>query len=85
MRINNFDVKEKAEKIEKVVVQYSDGTTKEITKGAVVELKHVGNEAKLNFELTDFTYEELSILMFGILEAGVKMGIFGDDGEEGEE
>lgn len=74
-------IKEKDVEIEKIIIKYEDGTEKEITKGAVVNMTPEENtdEVTLNFEFIDFSGNDLTNLIYGITEMGVRMGLFEDN------
>jgi hypothetical protein len=70
--------------VEKIVIKYADGTEKEITKGAVINMtpNEETDEVTMNFEFVDFKGTDLTNMVYGVVEMGTRMGMF--DGSEDE-
>lgn len=64
--------------VDQIIVKYDDGTERVIRKGAVIEYKEEGEEGTLTFEFVDISGKELTSIIYGATEMGVKMGMFED-------
>lgn len=76
--MGNMKKTTKENNVEKVIIKYDDGTEREIEKGLAIEYKTEGEEGTLTFEFADIRGEELSSIIYGVTEMGVKMGMFED-------
>ena len=75
--------KEKESMVEKIVIKYEDGTSKEIEKGAIITVDKDENEDNhLTFEFADISGSELTTLILGVMQMGVEMGLFNDEDEQ---
>lgn len=78
MKINKSDIA-----IKKITVTYSDGTTKEIDKGAVIETNETDDGMKMDIEFCKFSGNDLINMIYGILDFAGNSGML-DDMEEDE-
>ncbi|WP_234121167.1 hypothetical protein [Clostridium hydrogenum] len=75
MSINENDVD-----VKKITIIYSDGTSKTINKGAVIEQNETDGEIKLNMEFCKFSGNDLINMIYGILEFASNTGML--DGKD---
>ncbi len=70
--------------IEKIIVKYDDGTEKEISKGVIITLNKNENqdEEKMTFEFADIKRNELANILYGVIQMGNKIGLFGGGDED---
>lgn len=68
------------EEIKKIIVEYEDGSVKELNKGAVVSFRYdeITEEHKITIEMKDFKRRDLEILIEAMIETGDRMGMFDD-------
>lgn len=64
--------------ISKVIAVFTDGTHKEIKKGAVIGFEHKGDMVETNVELIDCTHSDIEQLVYGIAQLADHLGILGD-------
>lgn len=67
----------------RVVVEYDDGSTRELEKGAVWHFEKdesKPNAMQLTAELINISAKELCLIVKGAIELGARMGLFGDLG-----
>lgn len=67
--------------IEKIVLHYTDGTTKAVNKGFIADLipGDDGETCEITFHMVHISGVELSNMVEGIVELGLKMGLFGGE------
>lgn len=58
--------------IRRLIVEYEDGTTKEIEKGFTARV----DNNNVSFDMVNMENSDLSILCLSVLEMGDKLGIF---------
>ncbi len=70
--------------IERIIVKYDDGTEKEISKGVIITLNKNENqdEEKMTFEFADIKRNELANILYGVIQMGNKIGLFGGGDED---
>jgi hypothetical protein len=68
--------------IEKIVIHYTDGTTKEVHKGFIanMEINESNQEAEMTFLMTHMSGTEMRYIVNGMVEFGYKAGFFEDKG-----
>lgn len=71
---NDVDVKE-------ITVAYSDGTSRVISKGAVIEPSENDGERTLDMEFCSFSVYDLINMVYGILKFASNAGILDDKDE----
>lgn len=67
----------------RVVVEYDDGSTRELEKGAVWHFEKDESEPnamRLTAELINISARELCLIVDGTIKLGAQMGLFGDLG-----
>ena len=69
--------------IEKIVLHYSDGTTKEVSKGFIAGMKvdEANQQAAMTFSMVHIGGKELKYIVSGVVELGLKLGMFNDANE----
>jgi len=69
--------------VEKIVLHYSDGTTKEVIKGFIASMKidETKQEAHLTFNMVHMNGAEMKYIVNGMVEFGLKAGFFNDSEE----
>lgn len=70
--------------IERIIVKYDDGTEKEISKGVIITLNKNENqdEEKMTFEFADIKRNELANILYGVIQMGNKIRLFGGGDED---
>lgn len=70
--------------IERIIVKYDNGTEKEISKGVIITLNKNENqdEEKMTFEFADIKRNELANILYGVIQMGNKIGLFGGGDED---
>ena len=70
--------------IERIIVKYDDGTEKEISKGVIITLSKNENqdEEKMTFEFADIKRNELANILYGVIQMGNKIRLFGGGDED---
>jgi len=78
---------EEEKDIVKIVLHYADGTTKEINQGFVasVDRNESAGKATMTFEMVHISGSDLSLIVEGVIQFGVRMGMFGDPESAGDE
>lgn len=74
--------------IEDIILLYDDGSVKRLDKGMVVHFKEDDPESSavgMTVDLLETTKEDLGIIMAGVLQFGVNLGMFDDPVFDGEE
>lgn len=71
--------------VKNIVIKYDDGTEREISKGAIIEYNSDGEKANLEFEFKDCGGNDLSNIIYGILQMAAQMGLFNDSESEVEQ
>ena len=61
-----------------ITVKYDNGEEKDITKGLIITVKEEGEESNLTFEFANIEGRELAIILYGVIQMGVEMGLLGD-------
>lgn len=67
----------------RIVVEYDDGSTRELEKGAVWHFEKDESEPntmRITAELINISAKELRLIVDGAIELGARMGLFGDIG-----
>ncbi|MEG0728153.1 MAG: hypothetical protein RR420_00885 [Anaerovoracaceae bacterium] len=62
--------------IDKIIVKYTDGTEKEIDKGVAVSVTKGIEENTFKMDMKNISGQDLTMLIQGFLELGIKMGMF---------
>lgn len=68
---------EKDREVEKFIVCYDNGYQRVIDKGFFCEMQEEDGVCILNFIMSHVSGRELEHIVFGCLELGVKLGMFG--------
>lgn len=63
--------------VENFIVNYSDGTQRTIEKGFFCEIKPEGDESLLTFIMANCSGQDLATIVYGCVELGEKLGLFG--------
>lgn len=71
-------VNKKEKDVEKITISYSDGTIKEIPKGAIVTLDQYNKEIKMNMEFKSMSGTDLINMCYGIMEFAANAGMLKD-------
>jgi hypothetical protein len=67
--------------VEKIMVHYEDGTTKDIEKGVVFTMQDTGHgECSITAEMVNIAGRDLYTIVSGVIEMAYKIGMFNDDG-----
>lgn len=79
--------KETNREIEKIVVVYDDGSTKEITKGCAWNLPEdeVTDPVELCLELVNCGGKDLEMIVSSAIQLGMQLGMFREDDDGGYE
>lgn len=72
---------EEEKDVEKIVIHYGDGTEKVIDKGFFCNMKEENGEMALEFTMCHVAGKELEAIVYGCVELGFKLGMFGKDQE----
>lgn len=64
--------------ISKVIAFFTDGTQREIDKGAVIGIEYKGDEVKTRIELIDCAYADIVLLVCSIVRLADDIGILRD-------
>lgn len=75
---------QKEKNVEKIVIHYEDGTEKKIEKGFFCGLKEEDGAVVLDFTMCHIAGKEISMIVEGCLQLGLKLGMFGES-EQGQE
>lgn len=67
--------------IENFTVNYTDGTQKVIDKGFFCEIKEGEEESTLSFLMAHCSGKDIATIVYGCVELGYKMGLFGGQSE----
>lgn len=75
---------------EKIIVQYDDGSTKELTKAVAFHFEPVpGNDNQIcvTADMVQVTGKDLAMIVEGVVEMAYRLGLFGgsDAGQEDED
>lgn len=73
----NNEVETEEKDIENFVVNYTDGTQRVIDKGFFCEINEGKEEATLSFLMAHCRGEDIATIVYGCVELGYKMGLFG--------
>ncbi len=70
---------ENGKDIEKIVLHYTDGTIQTVDKGFIADLipSDDGETCEITFHMVHISGNELSNMIEGVTELGLKMGMFG--------
>lgn len=71
--------------VEKFIVCYDNGEQKIIDKGFFCEMKEEDGACVLSFIMSHVSGRELQHIVFGCLELGMKLGMFGEKRGDGRE
>lgn len=65
----------------RIVIEYEDAPTREISKGFVAQFtENDGDDAvTATFDMVGMSGKDLEILVFSVIELGVKLGFFGKE------
>ncbi|WP_283682717.1 hypothetical protein [Parablautia sp. Marseille-Q6255] len=81
----NMDFGNREPDVEKFVVYYDNGEQRVIDKGFFCEMKEEEGACVLSFIMSHVSGRELEHIVFGCVELGVKLGMFGEkEGNESE-
>lgn len=73
----------KEKEVLRIVVEYDDGTNREVTKGLVSTMEYTeGNTAEITAECVGLSGREFSDFIYGLSKLGVDLGILSAKGEE---
>ena len=78
----------KNREITEVKVKYSDGEEKTTKKCLIVdlnELKREENLVKIRYDLVNVSGQDLDVLVWAMVDLGLKMGVFDKKGEKKDE
>lgn len=70
--------------IENFTVNYTDGTQKTINKGFFCEIKEGTEETSLDFLMTHCSGKDIATIVYGCIELGCKIGLFGGQSDKDE-
>lgn len=72
--------------IEKIVLHFTDGTTKEVHKGFIagMEIDEDKKEARMTFNMCHMSGGEMKYIVNGMVEFGLKTGLLGNGDETNE-
>ena len=70
--------------ISKIILQYSDGSTKDIDKGFIAKVEPIeqGDQTEITFNLVNISGSDLKVMISAIVELGFKLGMFNSDESE---
>lgn len=68
--------------IEKIVLHFTDGSTKEVPKGFIanMEVDEAKQQATMTFHMCHMSGAEMQYIVNGMVEFGLKAGFFDEDG-----
>lgn len=68
--------------IEKIVLHFSDGTTKEVNKGFIanMEVDDKAKQANLTVSMVNISGAEIRFIVEGMVEFGIRAGFFKEGG-----
>ena len=71
---------ESEKEIGKIVIHYTDGSTSEISKGFIANIEDSKTEGKstITFEMVGISGRDLVTVVEGVVQLGMRMGMFGD-------
>ena len=81
-------IKNKNREITEVKVKYSDGEEKITKKCLIVDLNEIKREenlVKIQYDLVNVSGEDLDVLVWAMVDLGLKMGVFDKKGEKKDE
>lgn len=69
--------------IEKIVLYFADGTTKEVNKGFIagMQIDESKQQASMTFNMVHISGAEMRYIVNGMLEFGMKAGFFNERNE----
>lgn len=80
--MSGIEKMQKRDDIKNFTINYEDGTQKTIEKGFFCEIKEGKEEATLSFLMAHCRGEDIATIVYGCVELGVQMGLFGDINSE---
>ena len=68
----------KEREVEKITIDYDDGTEKTVEKGFFCNMKEENGETALEFTMCHVEGKEIEAIVCGCVELGLKLGMFGE-------
>lgn len=81
-------IKNRNKEITEIKVKYSDGEEKTTKKCLIVDLNEIKREenlVKIQYDLVNVSGQDLDVLVWAMVDLGLKMGVFDKKGEKKDE
>ena len=81
-------IRNRNKEITEVKVKYSDGEEKTTKKCLIVDLNEIKREenlVKIQYDLVNVSGQDLDVLVWAMVDLGLKMGVFDKKGEKKDE
>ncbi len=63
----------------RIVIEYEDASTKEISKGFVAQFIEIGEINETIIDMVGMKGRDLKLLIYAVVGAGARLGLLGDD------